>query len=118
MRVLAVEENAVLIPTAKRAIIWRTKHDVRTFVKKVDFVTTQGNIDRIVTPLCIFRMYDGELILDSIHPTSSIEEVASNTGFDIRYIDISYTPLPTKQEMDMLAKIDPHDYRNMEFGQK
>ena len=110
--------SAVLIPTAKRAIIWRTKHDVRTFVKKVDFVTTQGNIDRIVTPLCIFRMYDGELILDSIHPTSSIEEVASNTGFDIRYIDISYTPLPTKQEMDMLAKIDPHDYRNMEFGQK
>ena len=31
--------SAVLIPTARRAIIWRTKHDKRTFTGKVDFVT-------------------------------------------------------------------------------
>jgi len=110
--------SAVLIPTAKRALIWRTKHDTRTFVKKVDFVTTKGNIDRIVTPLCVFKMHKGELILDTIHPTSSIEEIAQNTGFEIRYIDIKYTPLPTHQELELLQKIDPYDYRNMEFGQK
>src|SRR5690625_2552832 len=33
--------SAVLIPTAKKAIICRTKHDVRTFVENVDFDTTQ-----------------------------------------------------------------------------
>jgi glutaconate CoA-transferase subunit B len=110
--------SAVLIPTAKRAVIWRTKHDKRTFVKKVDFVTTRGNIDRIVTPLCVFRMYKDELILDSIHPTSSIEEIADQTGFDIRYIDLKYTPFPTEEEMNMLRIIDPQDYRNIEFGQK
>jgi len=110
--------SAVLIPTAKKAIIWRTKHDKRTFVPKVDFVTTRGNIDSIVTPLCVFKMYEGELILDSIHPNSSIEEIAQNTGFDIRYIDIKCTEPPTQTEMDLLNKIDPHDYRNMEFGQK
>lgn len=107
--------SAVLIPTAKRAIIWRTKHDKRTFVPKVDFVTTKGNVDRIVTPLCVFRMYEGELILESIHPTSSIEEVAANTGFDIRYIDLKYTPEPTAEEMAALQRIDPNDYRNIEF---
>lgn len=107
--------SAVLIPTAKRAIIWRTKHDKRTFVKKVDFVTTRGNIDSIVTPLCIFKMHQGELILDSIHPHSSIDEVANNTDFDIRYIEIKYTQAPTQFEMEMLNKIDPNDYRNMEF---
>ncbi len=107
--------SAVLIPTAKRAIIWRTKHDKRTFVPKVDFVTTRGNVDRIVTPLCVFKMYEGELILESIHPTSSIEEIAANTGFDIRYIDLKYTPLPTDEEMMALSKIDPNDYRNIEF---
>lgn len=108
--------SAVLIPTANRAIIWRTKHDKRTFVEKVDFITTRGNIDKIVTPLCVFKMYNGELILDSIHPTSSIEEVAENTNFPIRYIDIKYTPLPTEQELRLLEKIDPEDYRNIEFG--
>lgn len=107
--------SAVLIPTAKRAIIWRTKHDKRTFVKKVDFVTTRGNIDSIVTPLCIFKMHQGELILDSIHPHSSIDEVANNTDFDIRYIEVKYTQAPTQFEMEMLNKIDPNDYRNMEF---
>ncbi len=108
--------SAVLIPTAKRAIIWRTKHDKRTFVNKVDFVTTRGNIDKIVTPLCVFKMFKGELLLDSIHPTSSIEEVAENTGFDIRYIDIRETPAPTKEELRLLGKIDPNDYRNIEFA--
>lgn len=107
--------SAVLIPTAKRAIIWRTKHDKRTFVPKVDFITTRGNLEYIVTPLCVFKMYEGELILESIHPTSSIEEIAANTGFDIRYIDLKYTPLPNDEEMTALRKIDPNDYRNIEF---
>lgn len=107
--------SAVLIPTAKRAIIWRTKHDKRTFAPKVDFVTAQGNVSEIVTPLCIFQMYQGELILKSIHPYSSIEEVAENTGFPIRYFTIEQTPPPTEAEMQALREIDPLDYRNIEF---
>ena len=107
--------SAVLIPTAKRAIVWRTKHDRRTFVNQVDFVTTRGNIDRIITPLCIFRFEEGQLILDTIHPTSSIQEVAENTEFPIRYYDIQFTPPPTPQEMSVLAEIDPLDLRNIEF---
>jgi glutaconate CoA-transferase subunit B len=107
--------SAVLIPTAKRAIIWRTKHDKRTFVDKVDFVTTRGNIDRIVTPLCIFKYQNGELLLDTIHPTSSLEEVIANTAFEVKNPKVEFTPLPTGEEMMMLKKIDPKDYRNIEF---
>ena len=107
--------SAVLIPTAKRAIIWRTKHDKRTFVEKVDFVTTRGNVDRIVTPLCVFRMENGELIVETIHPTSSPEEVIANTGFQIICDKPAYTPLPTAEEMKILRRIDPQDYRNIEF---
>ena len=59
--------SAVLIPTAKRAIIWRTKHDTRTFCDHLDFVTARGNVSDIVTPLCVFTMYGGELILKSVH---------------------------------------------------
>lgn len=107
--------SAVLIPTAKRAIIWRTKHDTRTFVEKVDFVTTRGNIDRIVTPLCVFKFVNGELVLDTIHPTSSLEEVIANTGFKIKYDELAMTPLPTSEEMMILKRIDPKNYRNIEF---
>lgn len=110
--------SAVLIPTAKKAIIWRTKHDKRTFLQKLDFITTSGNVDSIVTPLCVFKIHEGELILESIHPTSSIEEVAENTGFDIRFIELKYTKPPTDQEMEALNKIDPYDYRNLEFSEK
>ena len=107
--------SAVLIPTAKRAIIWRTKHDKRTFVQNVDFITARGNVSAIVTPLCVFTMYYGELILESIHPTSSIEEVAANTGFEIKYLELKATPAPTEEELKFLEKIDPQDLRNIEF---
>ena len=107
--------SAVLIPTAKRAVIWRTKHDKRTFVEKVDFVTTRGNVDRIVTPLCVFKMEEGELVLDTIHPTSSLDEVRENTGFSVKYDEIRYTPMPSQRELVLLGKIDPEDYRNIEF---
>jgi len=110
--------SAVLIPTAKRAILWRTKHDKRTFTKQLDFLTARGNVSDIVTPLCIFTMYKGELILKSVHPTSSIEEVAQNTGFPIRYFSIEKTPAPTAQELRVLAEIDPLDCRNIEFRSK
>lgn len=44
--------SAALMPAARRTILWRTKHDRRTFVERLDFVTASGNVDRVVTPLC------------------------------------------------------------------
>ena len=107
--------SAVLIPTAKRAIIWRTKHDRRTFAPGVDFITARGNVSEIVTPLCVFTMYQGQLILKSVHPYTTIDEVAENTAFPIRYFSIETTPPPTAEEMRALCAIDPLDLRNIEF---
>jgi len=108
--------SAVLIPTVRKAIIWRTKHDKRTFVPKVDFVTTRGNVHKIVTPLCVFAFRDGRLVLESIHPTSSLEEVKANTGFELVYDKISATEPPTAEELAALAKVDPMDMRSREFS--
>lgn len=108
--------SAVLIPTAKKSIIWRTKHDRRIFVEQVDFVTTKGNMDKVITPLCIFKMYQGELILESIHPHVELEELARQTGFPIRYVDINYTEIPSKEELNLLKQIDPKGYRYIEFA--
>lgn len=107
--------SAVLIPTAKRALIWRTKHDVRTFVKQVDFVTTKGNIDRIVTPLCVFKFEDYGLKLEAISPLSSFEEVQEHTGFDLEKKVYEMLPYPTPEELRMLHRIDPMGLRYKEF---
>ena len=107
--------SAVLIPTAKRAIIWRTKHDKRTFVEKVDFETTRGNIDRIVTNLCVFKFENGRLAVDTIHPGVTPEELRENTGFEIDLSRAGVTPVPTQEELRALQMIDPSDYRNIEF---
>jgi len=107
--------SAVLIPTAKRANLWGTKHDRRTFVEKVDFVTTRGNVDQIVTPLCVFKKDESGLFLESVHPTGSLQEVIDNTGFTVRYRELKYTALPTEEEMKALRQIDPGDLRNIEL---
>ncbi len=108
--------SAVLIPTAKRAIIWRTKHDARTFVEKVDFVTTRGNIDKIVTPLCVFRFRQGKLELDTVHPTTTFENVQENTAFLLSKNAVGITPAPTVDEITILNRIDPQRIREIEFA--
>jgi len=107
--------SAVLIPTAKKAIIWRTKHDRRTFVEDVDFVTTRGNLWKIVTPLCVFGYRGGRLVLDAIHPNTTVEEVQEQTGFELQYEGLEYTKPPSKEEMMMLKRIDPNNVRSLEF---
>ena len=107
--------SAVLIPTAKKAILWRTKHDKRTFPEHVDFITTRGNVWRMVTPLCVLAFQNDRWELESIHPTSSLEEVEANTGFPLYYKELHYTAEPTKEELALLQKIDPHKNRCLEF---
>ncbi len=108
--------SAALMPTAKRTILWRTKHTPRTFVEKLDFVTAAGRVDRIVTPLCVFVLREGELHVESIHPYVKPKEVVENTGFPVR-VDAStpITPPPTDEELKALSALDPDNIRLLEF---
>ncbi len=107
---------ATFLPTVKRVILWRTKHNPRTIVEKVDFVTAQGRVDRVITPLCVFAFRNGDIYVESIHSYSSAEEIIKNTGFELR-IDpsIPYTPPPTARELEVLEEIDPKKVRLIEF---
>ena len=107
--------SAVLIPTARRAILWRTKHDRRTMVPQVDFVTTRGNAWRLVTPLCVFAFRNGRWEVESVHPTSSLEEVREKTGFPVIGGEGALTALPTARERALLRRIDPDNLRRLEF---
>lgn len=107
--------SAAILPTAKRTILWRTKHDPRTFVEKLSFVTAGGNVDRVVTPLCVFEKRDGRLQLESIHPYSSAEEVKQRTAFSVETEGVPTTLPPTAEELAALEEIDPQRVRLVEF---
>ncbi len=109
--------SAALMPSANRVILWRTKHDRRAFVERLDFVTGAGNVDRVVTPLCVFVRREGRLVVESIHPGVTPEQLREQTGFAIE-VDAStpVTPAPTEAELAALAEVDPERVIESEFA--
>jgi len=108
--------SACILPTAKRTLLWRTRHDRRTFVERLDFVTASGNVDRVVTPLCVFRREGGLLVVESIHPGVSPASLVERTGFPVEVGD--HTPLTapaSEAELAALAAVDPEGVRMIEF---
>jgi len=108
--------SAALMPTARRTILWRTKHDRRTFVEQLDFVTASGNVDRVVTPLCVFARREGWLEVESVHPGVELDALREATGFPITVDERTpRTPPPSPDELTALAEIDPVRVIESEF---
>lgn len=100
--------SAALMPTAGRTILWRTRHDTRTFVDALPFVTAAGNVDRVVTPLCVLRRVDGLLDVESVHPYSTPDEIRAATGFPVTVTTATpFTPPPSDAELAALRAVDP-----------
>lgn len=109
--------SAMLMPTARRVILWRTKHDRRTFVEQLDFVTAAGNVDRVVTPLGIFARRDGRLEVESLHPGVTPDEFREATGFPVEVgPETPITPPPTVEELAALHALDPAGVVRSEFA--
>lgn len=80
---------------AKRTIFFTTTHTSRLFVPQVDFVNgrahddsipwRRGSMSHMVTPICLMK-YDSDkvkIILDKTFPGVDVDEVVTNTGFDL-----------------------------------
>lgn len=106
--------SAHLMPTAKRVILWRTRHDRQTFVESVSFVTAQGNVDRVVTPLCVFKGSKGQLELESIHPGVTFEQIQEATAWPLQRAP--ETAPPSAVELEALQAVDHDRIRDVEFG--
>ena len=107
---------AMIVPTARRVILWRAQHTRRVFVERLDFVTAAGNVDRVVTPLCVFQRRDGRLAVEAIFPTSAADEIVAHTGFALAIPpNCPVLPPPTPEELAVLAELDPAGVRRQEF---
>ncbi|MGI5850445.1 MAG: CoA-transferase subunit beta [Christensenellales bacterium] len=97
------------------------RHDRRTFVEKVDFISGAGHNNRqglsgggltyVFTELGVmdFDPKNGLMRVKSIHPISSVEEIKDNTGFDIQIPEnVPFTMAPTEEDLKLIReRIDP-----------
>ncbi|GHE22222.1 CoA-transferase subunit beta [Halomonas urumqiensis] len=100
------------------------KHSKRAFVKDVDFVTTLGfgrdgkgrdgvpNIGRgptrVITDLCVMKPdpQSKELVVASLHPGVTRNDVIEATGWDVRFADsLDSTPEPSAHELEILREL-------------
>lgn len=96
----------------------------RAFVDKLDFITSLGHgtggdhrarlglktqgPTRLLTDLCIFAPdpVTREMIVISIHEGVTREQIAANTGWEVRYAaDAGVTPPPTREELQVLREL-------------
>ncbi len=111
---------------------WRTLYNLRnqskrTFMEKLDFVTTPGWLGgpgqrekaglpagggpyRVITQLGVygFDQDTKRIKLVSVHPGVTIEEVQANSEFEVLIPDdVPVTHPPTEEEQRILREIDP-----------
>jgi glutaconate CoA-transferase subunit B len=113
------------IVSSCREIMVLTKHEVRRFVEKVDFVTSPGYLSggdsreraglvlgqpsRVITDLAImgFDPKSKRMRLDALQPEATVDDVAANTGFDLVIPDhVERLSPPTKEELRELRTLE------------
>ena len=112
---------------------WRTiyllrQQSPRTFVKKLDFITTPGYLDgpgareraglpsgngpyRVITQLGVYGFDEAtkRLELLFLHPGVSVEQVQEASEFEILIpAVIGTSPVPTEEQLRILREIDPN----------
>jgi glutaconate CoA-transferase subunit B len=100
---------AVMMPTAKRVVTWRSEHSTRTLVDKLDFVTAAGNMATLVTPLGVFQRDTApgsRFRLQSWNAANEPDEIARRTGFAFERAGAQVTPAITPSEDNALRALD------------
>jgi glutaconate CoA-transferase, subunit B len=100
------------------------KQTRRSFVRKLDFITSLGHGEggddrarhgvvtkgptRVMTDLCVLEPepVGKELWVTSIHPGVTREQIAEQTGWPVRFApDAIETPAPTSEELEVLRPL-------------
>jgi glutaconate CoA-transferase, subunit B len=102
----------------------------RTFVGKLDFITSMGHGEggddrarrgvktkgptKLVTDLGVFEpdALTREMTVTSIHPGVTRAEIEANTGWPVRFAgQVAETPVPTAHELDVLRQLNARTAR-------
>jgi glutaconate CoA-transferase subunit B len=113
------------ISTCAREVLIIVKQTRKSFVEKVDFVTSPGFLTggdarfragiktagpvAVITDLCILRPDEDthELIVANIHPGVTREQIQQHTGWDVRFrSDCGQTNPPGARELAVLRDLN------------
>jgi glutaconate CoA-transferase subunit B len=107
--------SSMLYYMVKKVILFKTDHTVKSFVEKVDFITSSassppsvhrpGGLHRVITPLAVLALNreSGFLELQAVHPGHTAEEVRANTGFGLPWQgEERQTAPPSPDELALL----------------
>jgi glutaconate CoA-transferase, subunit B len=98
------------IAASAKSVIVIARHSKRTFVEKLDFVTSLAQARGetvVITDLGVLRPgADGELELVAVHPGVELDEVREATGWDLRVADpLERTDPVSDEELDALREL-------------
>lgn len=90
-----------------RRVMVVAPHSKRTFVERLDFLTTDARPVAVITDLGVLAPDDdGELVLTQIHPGVEVDAVREATGWDLRVADdLAVTEPPTDAERRALEEL-------------
>jgi len=113
------------IASCAREVVLVLKQSARTFVKRLDFVTSVGHLDggdarkrlglpgngpvAVVTDLCVMEPDPSskELTVTQLHPGISREQVAKATSWELRFAEpLQETLAPTTVELETLRDLE------------
>jgi glutaconate CoA-transferase subunit B len=82
-------------------------HRRRTFVERLDFLSTPGHRTRaVITDLGVLEPRAGELTLTAVHPGVGVDEVRDATSWPLRVADdLTRTEEPTDEELSALQEL-------------
>ena len=109
---------------AKRVFVI-TPQRKRSFPERVDFITSPGFVDGpstrkelgmpgagpklVITNLGCYEFVDGEMVLRSLHPGCTLEQVCENTGWEVPVSsNLATTRIPEQEELRIIREeLDP-----------
>ena len=95
----------------KNPIILALSHSKKTFVEKVDFITSSTVKDSLViTNLGVLKLGNKPEILE-VFPHSSVKEIKENTSFELDSQNAVFAKEITKEEYGILNKLDRKEIR-------
>ena len=106
------------VASAARETLLLARQQRRTFVEKVDFVTSPGDrVGGLVSTHGRYERRDGQLVLTGVFqsagtsPQEVIEEIRGLCGWNLQVADdVQWIPAATREELDMLRVFDPERF--------
>ncbi|MCG3726039.1 CoA-transferase subunit beta [Vibrio cincinnatiensis] len=113
------------ISTNCKEVLIILKQSTRSFIEKLDFITSPGYLDggdareklglpgqgpkAVITDLGILEPdpVTKELVMTSLHPGITLEQVKESTGWDLRIApELKVTPAPSAEELEVLRDLN------------